>query len=249
MTRISRLVLVATFVLLGFLVPAVKADTVVIGSNSSGSRYPFGMDPSAATPSFPDFVAGGTYQQVYAASAFSGPVTITQIAFASSGAFSSGAGLANFNFNLALSTSAAAVGGLSNNFAANRGGDFAQVFTGPLNVSLTANNQFDLVIDITPFTYDPANGNLLMELSLNNTTAYAGTTLYFVAGFDPNTSRVVNPTGGTMATLADGFGLQTRFCTTEPTPTPTPEPASMLLLGTGIAGLAAGIRKRLSARQ
>jgi hypothetical protein len=240
MNRISRLVFVFTLVVLGFLVPVAKADTVIIGSNSNASRYPFGMDPSSASPAFPDFAANGVYQQVYAASSFSGPITITQIAFASSGAFSSGPGLANFNFNIGLSTSGAGPGSLSTSFAANRGADFAQVFSGPLNVSLTANDQFDLVINIIPFTYDPAAGNLLLDVSLSSATVFGGgSNLYFLAGFDPATSRIANPTGGTTASVADGFGLQTRFSTTE-----VPEPATVLLLGTGIAGLAARIRKR-----
>lgn len=226
MNRIPRLVLIATLAVLGFLVPVVKADTVVIGSNNNGSRYPFGMDPSSASSSFPDFAAGGVYQQVYAANAFAGPVTITQIAFASSGAFTSGSGLATFNFNLGLSTSSAVPGTLSVNFLANRGSDFVQVFSGPLNVAISDNDQFDLVIDIVPFTYDPANGCLLLDVSLNSATTFTGgPALYFVAGFDPNTSRVENPTGSTSATVVDGFGLRTRFTTK---PAEVPEPSTVM---------------------
>jgi hypothetical protein len=244
MNRISRLVVVTTLVILAFVVPVANADTVIIGSNSNGSRYPFGMDPTSASAAFPDFVAGGVYQQVYAASAFSGPITITQIAFASSGTFSSGPGTAIYNFNIGLSTSGAAPGVLSTNFAANRGADFVQVFSGPLNVGITDNDQFDLVINIVPFTYDPAAGSLLLDVFLNSTTQYSGgPILYFIAGFDPNTSRVANPTGGASATVVDGFGLHTRFTTAE-----APEPATLLLLGTGLAGLAAGIRKRRNFR-
>jgi len=250
MNRIPRLVLITALLMLGFLVPIAKGDTVVIGSNSNGSRYPFGMDPSSASSSFPDFVAGGVYQQVYAASAFSGPITITQIAFASSGTFTSGPGLANFNFNLGLSTSGAGPGSLSTDFASNRGADFSTVFSGPLNVSILDNDQFDLIININPFTYDPANGNLLLDVSLNSTTIFScGTQLYFLAGFDSNTSRVANPTGGTTATVDDAFGLHTRFTTTTTTSTSTstvPEPSAVLLFGTGFVGLVARIRKRFN---
>jgi len=103
-----------------------------------------------------------------------------------------------------------------------------------------------LVININPFTYDPANGNLLLDVSLNSTTVFSGgSALFFVAGFDPNTSRIANPTGGTTATVADGFGLQTRFAAT----TAVPEPSAVLLFGTSLAGLAAAIRKRLNTRR
>ncbi len=153
MTHIPRLMLIVSFVILGFVVPVTKADTVTIGGSSDGSRYPFGMDPSSASSSFPDFAGVGVYQQVYAgAGAFSGPITITQIAFASSGAFTSGAGLATFNFNIGLSTTSAGPGSLSSTFLANRGSDFAQVFLGPLNVAITDKDQFDLIIDVVPFT-------------------------------------------------------------------------------------------------
>lgn len=122
MPRLTKLFLVlTTLILLSLAAPVANADTLIIGTNENLSRYPFGSDPGNASSSFPDFVAGGIYQQVYARNAFSGPVTITQIAFASKGQLTSGPGIATYNFNVALSTTAAVPGALSTNLAANRG--------------------------------------------------------------------------------------------------------------------------------
>jgi len=171
------------------------------------------LDPASATSAFPDFAAGGIYQQVYAASAFSGPITITKIAFASSSNLTSGAGIATYNFNIGLSTTAVGPNNLSTNFAGNRGADFVQVFSGPLAATITRSDQFDMIIDITPFTYDPANGNLLLEVTLNSPTLFSGgSTLYYRAGNSSSISRAANPAnapGGAFVT--QGFGLQTRF--------------------------------------
>jgi hypothetical protein len=215
MTRLTKLFLVLTIlILLGFAAPAANAATLIIGSSNDLSRYPFGRDPSSASGAFPDFAAGGIYQQIYATSAFSGPVIITQIAFASKGQLTSGPGTATYNFNVGLSTTAVGPNGLSTNLAANRGADFTQVFSGPLTATITANNQFDLVIDIAPFTYDPAQGNLLLDVTFNSPTQFTGgQALYYNAGFSASTSRAANPSGSAGGAFTDGFGLETRFTT------------------------------------
>ncbi len=215
MPRLPKLaLLLSTLLLLSFAATAVNASTLVIGSNNDLTRYPFGKDPGNASAAFPDFAAGGVYQQVYAGTAFSGPVTITQIAFASKGQLTSGPGIATYNFNLALSTTHAAPNGLSTNLAANRGADFAQVFSGQLTATLTANNQFDLVIDIAPFTYDPANGNLLLDVTFNSPAQFTGgSVLYYNAGFSSSASRAANPSGNQGGAFTDGFSIQTRFTT------------------------------------
>jgi hypothetical protein len=222
MARLTKLVLALTTLLLfSFATPAVNAVTVIIGNNNDLSRYPFGKDPGAASSAFPDFAAGGVYQQVYAGSAFSGPITITQIAFASKGQLTSGPGTATYNFNIALSTTAAGPNGLSTNLAANRGADFVQVFSGPLAATITANDQFDLIINIVPFTYNPANGNLLLDVAINSPTQFtAGPVLYYDAGFDSRTSRAANPGGTAGGAFTDGFGIETRFATAPPTAAP-----------------------------
>jgi len=56
MTRIFPRVLVITLLILAFIVPIANADTIIIGSNSNGSRHPFGMDLTSADATFPDFI-------------------------------------------------------------------------------------------------------------------------------------------------------------------------------------------------
>src|SRR4051812_22398227 len=104
MSRLLTIIIaLSTLVLLTFSASAVNVP-ITIGASDSFSRYPLGLDPSAVGTSFPNFAAGGVYQQVYAKSAFSGPVTITQIAFASNAQMTSGPGTANFDLNVSLGT-------------------------------------------------------------------------------------------------------------------------------------------------
>ncbi len=215
MSRMLILILalaLTTMVFVGNPASAVNG-TITIGANDNNSRYPIGLDPSANGTAFPNFQTGGTYQQVYAKTAFSGPVTITQIAFASH-ELTSNPGIANYDFSVSLGVTAASPNALSTNLTANRGPQMVPVFSGPLNANITDGAQFDVVVNVTPFTYDPADGNLLLELNFNAPVQFSGgSLLYFRAGADSRTSRAANPAGVVGGAFTDSFGLLTRFTT------------------------------------
>ena len=215
MSRLLILILALALTSLVFVsIPASAVNgSVTIGATDNNSRYPIGLDPSANGTSFPNFQAGGTYQQVYAKTAFTGPVTITQIAFASH-ELTSNPGIATYNFNISVGATAAAPNALSTNLAANRGPQMSQVFTGPVTANITDGAQFDVIINVTPFTYDPANGNLLVEFTFNAAPEFSGgSLLYFRAGADARTNRAANPAGVVGGAFTDNFGLLTRFTT------------------------------------
>src|SRR5205085_8023985 len=134
------------------------------------------------------------------------------IAFASQAQLTSNPGIANYNFNVSLGTTAASPNALSTNLAANRGAQLVPVFSGPLAANVTDNDQFDVFIDVTPFTYDPANGNLLLEINFNSPIQFSGgPLLYFRAGADSRTSRAASPSRVAGGAFTDIFGLLTPF--------------------------------------
>ncbi len=230
------------------LTGAARADIVVVPNALTD------VDPPGATANrFPLLVTGGIrYQQVYAASefaSFGGPQTITQIAFRPDAIFGSPAFTANIaNIEVRLSTTSANPDGLSPTFANNLGADNTLVFSGPLTI--TSNfapgpgntRDFDVIIPLqTPFTFNPALGNLLLDV--RNLSGTNITNRFFDApgvGGDP-VSRLFGPEGNPNALTgtADTIGLVTQFVTAQQ----VPEPGTLALFGLGALGLV-GYRRR-----
>jgi hypothetical protein len=210
--------------------PLAHADSLIIGAtNAGGNAFPFGNN---------GFSYSGEYQQVYSGTAFSGPVDITSIAFSSMNAQNY-----SLSLSLGLSTTSAAVNGLSTNYASNKGTDFTTEFSGVKAVTALGNNSFDLVFNLaSPFTFDPSKGNLLLDVF--DTSDGAANPMFYNNGTDPNTSRVYNDFGNGTPT-ADSTGLETQFTFTPAAA--TPEPSSLILLSSvfALVGLTAVTRKLL----
>lgn len=238
MKRILVVIAVLAFSLA--LAGVANAGDITVGTYNGGNCYPFMCNDSGSNSGQSMF-----YEQVYSSSAFSGTTTINSLTFYFASQFGGSSLFLNGSYLIELSTTSAPVNGLSSNMLANIGADNQTFFSGNLG-GLDSNPS--VTINGTPFTYNPLNGNLLMAVIVNNQDNVCngcGNGYMEADGTGAVTSRayVVGP--GTTATGVDSTGLVTTFGTG--TITQTPEPASLMLLGTGLLGLAKGLRKRLSA--
>ena len=235
----------AMFAMSGLLSPAV-AQTVVT-PNAAATRE------GNSNNGFPFSAGSNRYQQIYAASEFSqvtAPVKVTQIAFrpdAGSSAFTTN--FANVQFD--LSTSQSLPTALNGSFAANVGPDDTIVRSGALTLSSSATGPasgpkgFDIIVTLTtPFLYNPANGNLLLDIrkfSAENTGQQFDTE--DGSGVSSrNTSTNVNGDFGTVPGFSQALVTQFTF---EPVNAAVPEPGSVALLVSGtLAGIGFASRRR-----
>ncbi len=180
------------------------------------------------------------YQQVYSASQFSGPLTISAIAFrrdiATPGPFTTSFS----SVSIGLSTTSAAPDALSTTFLSNRGLDFTVVRSGALTLSSASSGgspaPFDISIPLqTFFSYNPSQGNLLLEwqnfggesfVFFLDATAVNGDAVSRSFAFDPNAVTGFHR-------RMDTIGLVTQF---------VPEPSTALLLAASLTALAASRR-------
>jgi hypothetical protein len=169
------------------------------------------------------------YQQVFDAGQFSrlnpGGGLINRIAFRGHGPGVPFTGtVAQLQVN--LSTTSKTPDGLSSTFAQNVGADDTQVFSGPFQTAVTFNGDptnFEIVINFsTPFYYDPAKGNLLLDVrnlqggtevppsdqEMDGTSAN-GDSVSRVFNYGDATAPGAGQTGS--VDEKDSYGLVTRF--------------------------------------
>lgn len=209
----------------------------IVGSSDAANCYPFSCFASDT---------GAIYQQVYNAAVFPGPLLIEALTFRL-GEIDDSDLMDDAIYTVKLTTTSAAVGGLSEVPGANLGSD-AAIF-GTFHISGSMPTFMTLVGN--PFAYNPANGNLLMQVTVDSLIAPNGANLnaFFQAdetGIDTSRGFWSERWG---AWANDNQALVTEFNAVErgtvfTATTNTPEPGSLIQMGLGLTCVGAGVWRR-----
>jgi hypothetical protein len=210
--RITRILGVGLLAL-ATLSSTSRAGELTYGSvsNNEINAFPFGGN-------YQNGFGATEYQQVYNASEFgSGVFAINSVTYFN-GFFAST--LADGTYTVSISTTSAAVNGLSTNMASNIGADNETIFSGSLPSSLAVGAPLTFAL-ATPFDYNPANGNLLVDIQISGVTNDSVAGFYSQSGdFGNLSSRMTN--GSTDP--GTSYGLVTQFTFT---PSVVPEPGTL----------------------
>jgi hypothetical protein len=206
------------------LIGTVAHASIILAQN--GPHASFNVIP------FGPLFGAGSYQQLYSSSLFAGPMLIDSIAFSpdTTGTYSA------TSLAIEFTTTNVAIGALSPSLTSNYTRPLTTVFSSPVSESITGGSEtFSLVFDFaTPFLYNPALGNLLMEVDIIGQSGISGVSR---ADAGPISSRAF--VSSSFGAGADAVALRTEFQVSA-----VPEPGILGLLGVGLAGLAASRARR-----
>jgi len=215
---------------------AVSSTEVVIGDPKvhevGQNAFPF-----STLPAYYGY-ANTRYQQVYGASAFGGPIDIRALVFYASG--NTDAPLLAGTLDVYLSVTNRGVNEISGqSFDSNLGFDTQLFATLSGGMVLTDGK---LVISGNPFHYDPALGNLLLDLRVAGApSGHSGPFFAALSGGDATKSLAMPfSRWHDFGSGYDNQGLVTGFRTS------VTEPGTLALLGIGLAGLGLGRRRKVS---
>jgi hypothetical protein len=182
--------------------------TVTVGRTTTKDSHPFGIRSTN--------VYTGEFQQIYASTAFANIMTIHGVAFISG---SPQLETADYDLTVSLGTTSRTPAAPGTTYISS----LTPVFSGDASQVFTAAHDFDLVLNFTvPFTYNPADGNLLLDVVM--VSARGSTTSYF----DAQDGSLVMGTlwsDGTSVVGTGNYGLVTEFA--------IPEPSTFALLDLG----------------
>jgi hypothetical protein len=173
------------------------------------------------------------YQQVYSSTAFSGTISISSISFFLASSFS-GNRIDSETLLISLSTTSVAVDNLSYRNSASNVGTDVQAF-GTFTIGGISPSK--LTFSGTPFTYNPALGNLLMEIVTLSASGPQGNDFTY---YDSDNSGSVTSRVCGQSECNENQGLVTEFDSAV-----VPEPASLGLAVLGIVMLAINRRRLL----
>jgi hypothetical protein len=219
--------------------PVLHAGTIVVPGADAASVGSIGNDDPFDLAD--TNLSSMRYQQVYASSQFSGPILITGMDFRVAALFS-GFSSTLSSIQIDLSTTSAAVDHLDETFSNNVGSDDTVVFAkGALALSGSAGGPagvakaFDVHIGFsTPFIYDPAKGNLLLDV--RNFDGGSSGPLDSDQSNTDSVSRLVADGVNETKGLTDSSGLVTQF---DFDTVATPEPSSIAFGALGLLAIAA----------